>query len=62
MKIEELIGTAHHFLAHPEESIGEHVGKCEHHYERILREKELTPILNNLVKVFWDPETDSRTA
>lgn len=62
MKIEELIGTAHHFLAHPKESIGEHVGKCEHHYERILREKELTPILNNLVKVFWDPETDSRTA
>lgn len=62
MKIRELIGTAHHFLAHPEESIEEHVEKCRHHYERIVKEKNLTPILNNLIRVFWDSKTDSRTA
>ena len=62
MKIGELIGTAHHFLAHPEESIEEHVEKCKHHFERILREKELSSILNNLIKVFRDSEVDSGNA
>lgn len=62
MEIRELLGEEHTFLAHPGESIEEHVKKCKHHWERILQEKQLTPILWNLVQMFQVSEQDSVTA
>lgn len=62
MKIGELIGNTHLFIAHPNESIEEHVRKCEYHFNRILKEKQLSPIIKNLTKVFQDPDEDSETS
>lgn len=44
--ISELIGKKHIYNAHPEETMEEHVKRCQKHWKRLVKQRGLAPVLS----------------